>query len=199
MTGDPELDAWRRQWQARDQVPQDLRQRVEREIRAARYEYVVPVAITVLFGGGTLAWAVVSARFADYVLAAGTWVFIVVTWVTSLVLSRRLGAGAAPAAITTTAFLEYMLAICRGRRAAIVTAAVLYPIFFVFMVVWRYQTLPLASIGDFLVSGPVLFFLGVTVVLALVGRLVYRRLGTELDGLRTMRRQFEERGDSPEG
>jgi hypothetical protein len=45
----------------------------------------------------------------------------------------------------------------------------------------------------------VLFFLGVTVVLALVGRLVYRRLGTELDGLRTMRRQFEERGDSPEG
>jgi hypothetical protein len=54
MTVDPELDTWRRQWQAREAVPEELRRRVEREVRSARYALVLPLAVTVLFGGGTL-------------------------------------------------------------------------------------------------------------------------------------------------
>ena len=84
-----------------------------------------------------------------------------------------------------------------GKRAGIVAAAALYPIFFVFMLVWRSQTLPFASVWDFLLSGPVLFFLGVTVVLAIVAQGAHRRFGRELDNLRAMREQFDDRGKSP--
>jgi len=199
MTGDPELDGWRRQWQARDAVPADLRGRVEGEIRAARYALVTPLAITVLIGGGTLVWAIVSPDRDAYVLATATWVFITITWITSLMLTRRIGQGRAPDGESITAFLDFTIKTCRGKRAAITAAAVLYPIFLVFMLVWRYQTAPFARVSEYVLSGPVLLILGITIVLAILGLLTHRGLGAELDRLRAMRARFADGGDLPKG
>lgn len=194
MTGDPELDAWQRQWKTHDAVPPDLRRRVEREIRAGRYAIVLPVMVTVLFGGGTLAWALMSGRRDAYLVATATWAFIAITSLTAYGLTQWIGHNRAPAAATATAFLEFMIQACRGKRAGIVGAAVLYPSFLVFMLVWRYRTPPtFASVSEYLLSGPVLTFAVITVALAVLGVRAYRRLGAELHSLRAMRRQFEDR------
>jgi hypothetical protein len=198
MSGDAELDAWRERWQARDTVPPELRRRVEREIRAERYALVPPVAVTVLMGGGTLAWALVSGRPDKVRLAAVTWAFIAITWLTAVLVVRGVGRPRVPAP-TTTAFLEFTVQVCRGRRAAIAAAAVLYPTFLVFMLAWRYHSDRFASVRDYLLSGPVPIYAAITMALAVVGLRAYRRLGSELETLSAMRRRFEDGGDSAEG
>ena len=192
MTGDPELDAWKQQWQARDAVPQGLRLRVEREIRGVRYQQVVAIAITVLFGGTTVAWALVAGRRDAIVLAAATWTFITINWLTTIVLSRRVGQPRVPAAPTTTAFLDFAIQNCRRKRDGIAAAAVLAPIFLAFMLVWRYQTLPLESVREYLLSVRVLMILSIAMVLGVVGLRRHRALGDELENLRAMRRRYED-------
>ena len=192
MTGDPELDAWKRQWQARDAVPPDLRERVEREIRSARYQLVVPIAVTAVFGGTTLASAILSSERAVIELAVITWGFITITWLTSIVLSRRFGQRRIPAATTATAFMDFAIQNCRSKRAGITAAAVLASIFMAFMLAWRYQPLANGSIGAYLRSVPVLALLGIALVVGIVGLRMHRALGAELDNLRERRRRYED-------
>jgi hypothetical protein len=196
MTNDPELDEWQKQWQARDTVPSDLRERVEREIRIGRYTFVAPVAVTVLFGGGTLALALRSGQPEAQVLAVAVWVFIGITWVTSLTLARRIGQRLVPEAATATAFLDFTIRSCRAKRAGIGAAAALCPIFLVFTLVWRYQTGPFASVGAYLLSGYMLVSAAVTLGLAVVALRQYRAYGRELDNLRAMQQRFENRGET---
>lgn len=190
MTRDSELDAWREHWQARDTVPPELRRRVERSVRAGRYALLAQIAVIVLFGGSTLAWAVLSGGRDALALAAGTWAFIAITVLTSLALQRRRGHGRVPEAATTTAFLDFTIQVCRGKRAAIAAAAALYPIFLAFMLVWRYQTAPFAGVGAYLLSGRVLLIAAVTLVLGIVGLRKHRDLGAELENLRAMQREL---------
>jgi hypothetical protein len=78
MNLDTELEAWRSEWQSEAAVPANLRQRVERQSRWMRLMIAGDVMVTVVIGGGTigLAW---RAPQADMVLlAAATWLFIVV-------------------------------------------------------------------------------------------------------------------------
>ena len=77
MTSDPELEAWRADWQSADGSPPDLRRRVEQHIRAGRHTWWLPIAVTVVIGGGTLAWAVSSGERAAVQMATATWLFIV--------------------------------------------------------------------------------------------------------------------------
>jgi hypothetical protein len=192
MTGDPELDAWKRQWQARDAVPPDLRQRVEREIRSARYQLVAPIAVTAVFGGGTLASAILSSERAAIELAAITWGFITITWLASIILSRRFGQRRIPAATTATAFMDFAIQNCRSKPAGITAVAVLASIFMAFMLAWRYQPLANGSIGAYLRSVPVLVLLGIALVLGIVGLRMHRALGAELDNLRERRRRYDD-------
>ena len=112
MEPDPELESWRRQWQTDEVIPQDLRQRVERETRNLRHGIYAQIAVTVVMGGGAAGWAVVSQRPIAVALAAGIWLFIAIAWATSLGLTRDI---ARPSAATTAAFLDLSIQRCRRR------------------------------------------------------------------------------------
>ena len=55
MPADVELGLWQRQWRADPYEPSALKQRVERETRAMRRFVIGEIAITIVFGGGSLA------------------------------------------------------------------------------------------------------------------------------------------------
>jgi len=191
MSDDPEIAMWRTQWQSRDHIPAELKNRVEREIRRGRRGWIAPTAVTVLIGGSTLVGAVLSGERAAIQLAALTWIFIAVTWVTSLALLKGVGHRRVPEAATTAAFLDYTIRVCRGKRAGIVAAAALYALFFPIMLVWRYQTGPFELVGDYLLSARVVVMLIVTTVLAVLGVRWYRKLCRELLNLRMIQRRLD--------
>ena len=188
MAVDVELQSWQRQWQAVAEVPGDLQQRVRRQVQSARIGLVGSILVTMVFGIGVPAWAVVSQRADVVVLAAGVWVVIVVAWITSLTLSKGTWK---PAGQTTTAFLEFSILSCRRNRQAIAAAAVLYVILLVFVKTWKYSELsrqaPLNP-WTYLTSD---FNVGVWLVtLALAGLALWRRrvLRQELENLLKLER-----------
>ncbi|MEZ5283200.1 MAG: hypothetical protein R2712_00020 [Vicinamibacterales bacterium] len=188
MTLDPELDTWRHQWQARDAMPADVRRRVERDLRSMRLGFLSAAAVTVIFGGGTTAWALDSGDPGIAVVAVATWVFIAVTWAVSLTIEGGVGRWR-PASTTTAAFLEFSTARRVAARRGIVAAAVLYAAFSAFMLVWRFQNPAGAATTDvwsYLVGR--WMFCAITAVLAVVAIWRWRALGRELDVLSDLRR-----------
>src|SRR5215213_2600791 len=135
MEPDTELDAWRRDWQAGPGVPADLTERVERETRVMRRFVIVKIAITVIFGAGSLAWATVSPGTETLGLVIAIWAFIAIAWTISWLLRR--GAWG-PVTGTTTAFLELAILRCRRKREAIVAQCVLYVTILWFDLAWIY-------------------------------------------------------------
>ena len=192
MEIDNELETWRLEWQAEDFVPPDLRKRVERDIRRRRVSFWASVAVTVLIGGGTTLWAAVSGESAVVLLLAAVWLFIGITWATSIHLDR-MRSSSKPLAETTSAFLEFAIHSCRVRRQGIAVAAALYAGFFSFMMAWKYRQLaaemPL-EIGTYLTSGRVMTQCAITAVLAVVALGRRRRLNRELHHLMTLRQRL---------
>jgi len=187
MTLDPELDTWRHQWQARDAMPAGVRRRVERDILWMRLGLLSAVAVTVIFGGGTTAWALVSGDAGIAVVAVATWVFIAVTWAVSLTIEGGLGQWK-PASTTTAAFLEFSIARRIATRRGIVAAAVLYAAFSAFMLAWRFQN-PAAEaatdVWSYLAARSI--FWTITALLAVVAVWRWRALGRELEVLHDLR------------
>ena len=187
MQRDPELDAWREQWYAQDAVVDDLRRRVERDIRERRAGLAAAIVVTVCFGLGVPLWAIVSGRMDVAVLAAGVWAFIAITWTVSWWLDRHVSL---PATASTAQYLEFCIANCRRRRTGIAAASVLYALMFSFNVAWVYQTRPRpGGFVDFLMSPRLLVAYIVTLALAIAAVRASRRLGRELDNLLELRRQ----------
>lgn len=141
MTFDPELDTWRQQWQTRDRVPADVRHRVERDIHWKQWGFRSAGAVTVIFGGGTTAWALACGDTGITVLAVATWVFIAVTWTVSLTIEGGLGPWTRTST-TTAALVEFSIARRIAARRGIVAATVLYPAFSAFMPAWSFQNPP---------------------------------------------------------
>lgn len=189
MKPDIELETWRRQWQAQDGVPPDLRRRVERDIRLRRVAVMSAVAVTVIFGCGVPAWAVVSRRADVAVLAAAVWIFIAINWA----VSRRLHRGlSGPVAATTAAFLDFSILTCQRHRRAIAAAAVLYAVMLTFNLSWIYLAQPTPiGIGAFLTSTRVVIVFAITVALAALAVWRRRKAGRELQSLLDLRRQVE--------
>lgn len=186
MTFDPELDGWRQQWQARDHAPADIRRRVERDVRMRRWGFVSAVAVTVIFGGGTTAWALASGDAGIAVLAIATWVFIAVTWTVSLTIEGGFGRWT-PASTTTAAYVEFSIARRIAARRAIVSAAVLYPAFSAFMLAWRFRNPtgePAVDVWSYLAARWT--FWTITAVLAALAVWRWRALGHELEVLRRL-------------
>ena len=192
METDNELEMWRLEWQAEGFVPADLRKRVEREIRRRRISFWASVAVTVVIGGGATLWAVVSTESGVVLLLAAVWIFIGITWATSIQLDRTRGSFQ-PLAETTAAFLEFAIHSCRVRRQGIAVAAALYAGFFCFMVAWKYRQLaaemPL-EVWTYLTSGRVMTQCAITVVLALIALDRRRRLNRELHHLMTVKQRL---------
>jgi hypothetical protein len=187
MSRDPELDTWRHQWQARDVVPADVRRRVERDIRRMRLGFLAGVAVSVIFGGGTTAWALVSGEADAGVVAVATWVFIAATWAVSLTIEGGLGQWK-PASTTTAAFLAFSIRRRVAARRAIVAAAVLYAAFSGFMLAWRFQNVAgeaPADVWSYLAARWI--FWTITALLAAVAIWRWRTLRRELEVLHECR------------
>jgi hypothetical protein len=193
MEPDVELDTWRRDWQAGSVVPADLTQRVERETRMMRRFVVAEIAVTVVFGGGSLAWAALSHRRDALGLVIAIWAFIAIAWTISWLLRR--GAWG-QVTTTTTAFLELSILRCRRRREAVIAQCVLYVMILSFDLAWIYfHRARQVSLGvaTFLTTGSVLWVWMITAALAVVAVWQRRRLGRELENLTNLRHQVEGR------
>jgi hypothetical protein len=194
MQADVELGLWKQQWRAEPHDPSALKQRVERETRAMRRFLLGEIAVTIVFGGGSLAWAALSPRTDALVLALGVWSFIAMAWTISFLLRR--GAWA-PVTATTTAFLELSILRCRRRRESIVAQSVLYVLIVGFDLTWIYFAQPsrtASGVIAFLTSGEIAWVWVVTLVLAATAVWQRQRLGRELEMLTRLQQQIA--GDS---
>lgn len=117
MSSDMELENWRKLWQdaaastIEPETLEQLRRRVVRETRWAKWSLVAPILVTIGVGGGMILRALRSDEPIDVVLAVETWVFIAVTWVGSLWVARGTWR---PLADTTAAFIDVSI---RRRQA----------------------------------------------------------------------------------
>ncbi len=191
MEPDVELDTWRRDWQAGAIAPANVTQRVERETRMMWRFVIAEIAVTVVFAGGSVAWAALSHRRDALGLVIAIWAFIAIAWTISWLLRR--GAWG-PVMATTTAFLELSILRCRRRREAIVAQCVLYLMIFSFDLAWIYfqraQESPL-DVATFLTTGSVVWTWMITAALAVMAVRQRQRLGRELKYLTRLQAQLE--------
>jgi hypothetical protein len=188
MQPDVELETWRREWQSQEEVPVDLRQRVDREIGIARRGWLMAILVTVVYVVGSVAWVLWSGRSDALELAVIVWAFTAVTWIVSLAVNRG---PSQPAAKTTADFLNFSILSCQRRRNGIAAAAVLYVVFVVVMLTWEYRRLASApDLTTYLTAGPMPLFGLITLTLAMLGVFRWRRLTRELDALRSVRDQL---------
>jgi len=191
MEADVELDAWRRHWQADSRVAPTLKQRVERETRAMRRLVIGEIVVTIVFGGGSLAWAALSLRTDVFVLALGVWAFIAIAWMISFLLRR--GAWT-PVTATTTAFVELSILRCRRRRESIIAQGVLYLMILGFDLTWIYFARGAGAergVMAFLASREFAWVWAITLVLGVAAVKQRRKLARELENLTDLRRQIE--------
>jgi hypothetical protein len=187
METDLELEAWRRDWRAESSPPLDLRARVERDTRRMRWGVAAEVLVTVVYGLGSLGWAVVSRRSEALALSIGVWTFIAIAWTISLVLRR--GAWA-PVTSTTAAFLELSILRCRRKREAILGMAVLYVLILAFDLAWisavRGRWAP-SDLRILLTTGGMVWVWPITLALGALAAWQRRRLRRELVTLTRIR------------
>jgi len=190
MEADIELDSWRLLWQARAPVLPNVRALVERETRRMWWFVAGEIAVTIVFGGGSLGWAALSRRTDVLVLAIGVWLFIAMAWTLAFLLRR--GAWA-PAAATTTAFLDLAILRCRRRREAVVAQVVLYIMILGFDLTWIFFSTPRHASGAlaFLTSSSIIWVWAITAALAVAAVSYRRKLARELTALTDLRRGIE--------
>jgi hypothetical protein len=191
MNVDAELESWRRRWQTASVIPPDLKARVERETSWMRRFVVAEVLVTILFGGGTLAWAVLSRRTDALVLAVGVWGAISIAWAMSFLLRRDAWA---PATLTTAAFLDLSILRCRRRREAVIAQGVLYVLILGFDLAWIYLGRPPGArdgLISFLTGSSVAWVWVVSAALGAAALSHRRRLTRELEALTRLRQQME--------
>jgi hypothetical protein len=189
MQPDPELDAWRQQWQARDGVPADLTARVQRELRHARLSWVIAIGITIGFGVMVPIRAYLTRRPDDIVLAVSVWGFIALAWIVSLRIMRG---ASEPAAATTAAYLDFSILSCRRHLAEIRSAAILYVVLLTFVMGLNYPEFVERTGGDvwtFLTLPASFVVWGVTAALGVFGLWRRRQLRRELNNLIEIRRR----------
>jgi hypothetical protein len=192
MDADLELDMWRRHWVAESHVSPSLKERVERERRGMRRFVIGEIIVTIVFGGGSLAWAALSLRTDILVLALGVWAFLAIAWTMSFLLRR--GAWA-PVTATTTAFVELSILRCRRRRESIILQGVLYLMILGFDLTWIYFARGSdaeRSVIAFLTASEFAWVWVITLVLGVAAVMQRQKLARELENLMDLRRRIED-------
>jgi hypothetical protein len=194
---DIQMHAWRLQWQAQETVPLDLRKEVERQSRYMRAMLIGDIVVTVVIGGGSIGWAIVSPRLPVLILAVAVWLFLTAAW--SFAVANRRGAWH-PAAQTTAAFLDLSLRRYRGRLRMAAFGVVLYLCEVLFGLAWVYHELaqqaPL-QLSTFLISMPVGIVWACTVVFFGLVAWYGRKTRAELVYILNVRRELGEGGPDP--
>jgi hypothetical protein len=184
MNSDLELETWCQEWQREAPVLPELRRRVERESRWLRAMRLSEIAVTLVFGGGTILWAIRSARADVWALASFTWIFIAVAWVFSLLNTHALSS---PAAESNSEFIDLSIRRCRAQIRSTLFSAALYLFNLAYTLTWVYRAQAVLPLGAFLRSWNVCVVWGATLIF--FGWLVWhrRRKQAELSQLLNLR------------
>jgi hypothetical protein len=183
---DRELERWQQQWHAQEAVSPDLARAVEAGTRKMWYGVIAEIAVTVVMGGGAIAWALVARQTEATVFAIAIWLFIAIAWTASVLLRR--GAWQ-PVTATTAAFVDVSILRCKRSLQAIWIQAALYVVILVFDLVWLYYYRAEKSVGEFLMQPALLVLLLIMTSVAAAAAMWYRRrLLRELKSLLELRR-----------
>ena len=190
MKLDPELAGWQAQWRTQATIPPILVHRVQRDLRRMWWGVAAEIAVTVIMGGGSAAWAVASHQPDVAALAGGLWIILAIAWSTSVLL--RHGAWQ-PAAVTTAAFIEISVLRCRRALWALTAQAILFVPILTFDLVWLYVHRGETDIWTFLMR-PAVVLIGWGGTLAAGAAALWHRrtLRREMDRLRQLRHQLED-------
>ena len=170
MNTDLELETWSQEWQREPLVLPDLRRKVERESRWLRAMRLSEIAVTLVFGGGTILWAVRSAHADVWVLALFTWISIAIAWAFALLNTHTLWS---PAAQSNSDFIDLSIRRCRAQLRATLFSVALYFFNLSFTMVWVYRAQAVLPLGAFLHSWNVCVVWGVSLIF--FGWLVWHR------------------------
>jgi len=135
MNADRELEIWREQWQSDASIPADLRRKVERQSRLMKIGLIGNGVVTVVIGGGSIAWALLSKDSAVALLAAVAWLFLAAAWTFVLTVNRGLWR---PYAMDAAAFVDLSVKRCQGALKAVWFAGVLFVAEIAFNLSWIY-------------------------------------------------------------
>lgn len=133
MSADLELEVWREQWQEVAPMPEGLQEKVDRQSRLMKLGIVCDVLVTLLIGGGTTVWAILSRDSGLALVAVAAWLFLAVAWIFVLNVNRGLWA---PAALDAAAFLDLSVRRCHGALRTIWFAAELFVAEVAFGLAW---------------------------------------------------------------
>jgi len=136
MNTDLDLEALRQDWQADDSVPPTLRREVVRQSRVMKIGIAGDVFVTVVIGGGTIAWALRSAEKSVWWVALAAWIFLAIAWSFVLIANRGLWA---PSATDTASFMDLSIRRYRASLAATWFAATLFVAEVAFGLSWVYS------------------------------------------------------------
>jgi len=136
MSTDFDLEALREDWQAQDSVPPTLRRDVERQSRQMKIGLAGDIVVTVVIGGGSIAWALLSGQKDAGYVAFGTWMFIAAAWMFVLMINRGLWA---PSAMDAATFIDLSIRRCKASLASTWFAAMLFVAEIVFGLSWAYR------------------------------------------------------------
>jgi hypothetical protein len=192
MKLDSEWEVLGREWRQVSQPLPDLRARVRKESRRLRLFLAGDILVTVLFGGGSLAWAVVSRQTDVAQLAVAVWTCIGAAWLFGMV--NRAGTWS-PSASTTTAFLDVSIRRCRATAAMAVFGMALWLAEVVFFSAWVYRYLArrsLVTVEAFLLSWPMIVWEAATVVFLILSMRYRRRQQAELASLLDLKHHLDD-------
>jgi len=188
---DDDMLAMRKLWQAEEVVEPipDLRRYVAHETLVARWGLLAPCGVTIVIGGTSALRAVVTGQPAEVSLAAGVWLFIVITWAASFWLARGTWSARDQ---TTSAFLDVSISRCESWIHAAPASIALYIGGLVLQVLWSLRFTD-RSLWEILTSWQmiVIGWLGLPAVAIAVLRFA-RRKRAQRDYLVSLRQQFAE-------
>jgi hypothetical protein len=196
MSTDFDLEALRQDWQAEDSIPPTLRKNVERQSRNMKIGLAGDILVTIVIGGGSTAWALLSGQKDAGSVAFGTWMFIAGAWMFVLMMNRGLWT---PSATDAATFMDLSIRRCQASLAATWFAALLFVAEMVFGLSWAYTHADLhESVGKWLLFSSVrIDVVWISTVAFTVGLVWFRvKKKRELARLLDLRRAMSE-ADEP--
>ncbi len=135
MTADLDLEVLRQEWQAEDSVPSTLRRDVERQSRQMKIGLAGDIFVTVVIGGASTAWALLSGQKGAGWVALAAWLFLATAWTFVLIANRGLWA---PSAMDAATFMDLSIRRCQASLTATWFAATLFVAEIAFALSWAY-------------------------------------------------------------
>ena len=140
------------------------------------------ILVTIVIGGGIIVWAILNARPATAVLAAGTWILIAAAWVFGLANRKNIWS---PAASTTAASPDLSIRRAQSNLRAARFGATLYAANMTFCLSWIYhQSGALSRLSPLVIAG-------ITTIFLTALQIYRRKKRTDLTYLLNLQRELE--------